>query len=195
LKKLILFIFVLLLFLCISSFGIAFDNHRRGFIIGGIGGVAVNNWHEQDDAAPDPAHRSGTNFALHTDFRVGGGFKGDKLMLYYWNIVNWLKIVEDDPDAGDLSINGITGVGTSYYFKTTSPSLYINAGIGTSVWYRGVSALFPDRHFGFGAMGGIGYEFARHWNVEGGVMWGRASTFDGKPNFFAGTLSIIGIAY
>ena len=190
----IVFVSTLLLFLCVSSFGLAFDNHRQGFIIGGIGGIAVNHWREQEDPDIDEAYWTGTNVAIHTDFRIGGGFKGDKFMLYYWNTVNWFRL--NQGNVNDLTINGITGIGASYYFKPSARSLYINAGIGASSWVRGITDInTADRSLGLGLMGGIGYEFARHWSVELGVMYGRASTSDGKPNFVAGTLSIIGIAY
>ena len=36
-----IFALVLLLFLCVASYGLAFDNQRKGFIIGGLGGVIV----------------------------------------------------------------------------------------------------------------------------------------------------------
>ena len=50
----ILFISAVILFICVSSFGMAFDNHRRGFIIGGIGGVALNIWNQSiDDVKSD----------------------------------------------------------------------------------------------------------------------------------------------
>ena len=188
----ILFISMLLLFLCVSSFGMAFDNHRQGFIIGGLGGIAVVTW--KDDGIYETAY--GTNIALHFDLRVGGGFKGDKFMLYFWNVCNWFSIENyydpDDPDNPEdqLIINVIGGLGVSYYFKPTSPSLYINAGIGIAMW----SAIQP----GVGAMGGIGYEFTRHWSVECGVMWGKTMNptyVKDNGNSLAITLSIIGIAY
>jgi hypothetical protein len=75
-----LFISALLLFLGISRFGMAFDDHRRGFIIGGLGGIGMTIWNEFDDGVKV---NNGTDLALHTDFRIGGGFKGDKLMLYF----------------------------------------------------------------------------------------------------------------
>jgi len=85
----ILFISALLLFLCVSSFGMAFDNHRQGFIIGGLGGIAVTTWNEFELRGEDDVKvNNGTNFAIHADFRIGGGFKGDKVMLYWWTVVN-----------------------------------------------------------------------------------------------------------
>ncbi len=84
----IIFISALLLFLCVSSFGMAFDNHRQGFIIGGLGGIAVVTW--KDDGIYETAY--GTNIALYFDLRIGGGFKGDKFMLYSWSVCNWFSI-------------------------------------------------------------------------------------------------------
>ena len=187
-------IFTLLLFLCVSSFGIAeiaYDNHRQGFIIGGLGGIAVNPWtvFEPDDPYDVKRVDNGTNIGLHIDFRIGGGFKGDKFKLYFWGVGNWFIIETYDPYPLEiyLPISGIAGLGVSYYFKTTSPSLYINAGIGYSIWHIS--------NVGYGAMGGIGYEFTRHWSVECGVMWGIAWELSSQVNFLAITLGIIGIAY
>ena len=189
-------IFTLLLFLCVSSFGIAeiaYDNHRQGFIIGGLGGIAANAWKELRN---DVTYADGTNIALHIDLRIGGGFKGDKFMLYYWDVMNWLTPIFIAGDTTDFTISGITGIGVSYYFKPTSPSLYINAGTGISMWYRYIDGII----FGPGFMGGIGYEFARHWSVECGVMWGHpiwGYPFEAeyKINSLSISLSIIGIAY
>ena len=195
-KKLILFISALLFFLCVSSFGMAFDNHRRGFIIGGIGGVALNIWNQEINDVKVMEDNE-TDFALHTDFRIGGGFKGDQFLLYYWNVVNWFGM-ENVLGEKVTIISGVTGAGASYYFKPTSPSLYINGGIGVSVW----TAPFEtesEAWYGFGFMGGLGYEFARHWSAELGIMLGNPGTtelgMDFQTNAFAISLSIIGIAY
>ena len=177
-KKLILFISALILFICVSSFGMAFDDHRRGFIIGGLGGIALVTWRDIED---DVEVNNGTDFSIHTDFRMGGGFKGDQFMLYFWGIGNWVVMERVYWDKG-IPLWLIPGVGMSYYFRPTSPSLYINAGIG----------IFPS------LMGGIGYEFAPHWSLEAGIMylfdydvWGFRRGF----NAFAIALSIVGIAY
>ena len=186
----ILFISTMIFYICVSSFGmaeIAYDNHRQGFIIGGIGGVAVNTYKDRAGSKDE----DGANIALHTDLRIGGGFKGDKFMLYYWEVTNLFLPI---PIAGDntfFTISGITGAGVSYYLKPTSPSLYINAGAGISVWYRYYEGLI----FGLGFMGGIGYEFTQHWSVECGVMWGNPRYEEDKIKSFAISLSIIGIAY
>ena len=116
-KKVILLCSVVLLFLCVSSFAMAFDNHRRGFVIGGLGGIALNIWNQSVNG-----NKSGneTDLALHTDFRIGGGFKGDKFMLYYWNAVNWFGM-ENVLGEKVIITSGVTGIGASYYLKPSSP--------------------------------------------------------------------------
>ena len=190
----IIFIVLLVLFMGATSLGMAFDNQRRGFIIGGLGGVAFNFWNQSIDSTKSDTE---TDFAVHTDFRIGGGFKGEKLMLYYWNIVNWFGM---DNVLGEKVIitSGITGLGLSYYFKPTSPSLYMNGGVGVSIWAAPFEAD-TEAWYGFGFMGGLGYEFSPHWSVECGVMWGNPNKtemgYKFQTNALAITLSIIGIAY
>jgi hypothetical protein len=172
----------------------AFDRQRRGFILGGLGGVALNIWNQSiDDVKGD----NETDFAVHTDFRIGGGFKGDKVMLYYWNVVNWFGM-ENVFGDNIIIANGVSGIGTSYYFKPTAPSLYINGGIGLSVWDAPLEE-YGEAWYGFGAMGGLGYEFVRHWSIECGMMWGNPSITESgskfQTNALAISLSIIGIAY
>ncbi len=193
----LLFISALLLFLCVSSFGMAFDNHRQGFIIGGLGGIALDTWNvleEVDDYERKVDH--GDKISLHVDFRIGGGFKGDKFMLYEWFVVDLLVGETYDYDYKEysyLTIIFFGGPGVSYYFKPTSPSLYINAGIGIAMWSA------PTSHQpGVGAMGGIGYEFTRHFSVEFGVMWckGMIALMDpSNVDSLAISLSIIAIDY
>ncbi len=192
----ILFISAMILFLCVSSFGMAFDNHRQGFIIGGLGGIALNTWTVFEPAEPDDVKVDhGANITLHFDLRIGGGFKGDKFMLYDWFVVD-LVVGEKYDYVGNngygelysyLTIIIFEGPGVSYYFKPTSPSLYIKSGIGIGMW--------DFISLGVGAMGGIGYEFTRHWSVECGVMGCFPMSLGFRINFLTISLSIIGIAY
>ena len=190
----ILFVFALILFICVSSFGLAFDNHRGGFIIGGLGGVAWMAWTQSiDNAWGDRV----TNSALHTDFRIGGGTKDDIFMLYYWNAVNWFRMENVLGDEITM-ISGLTGVGWSLYFKPTSPAWYFHMGFGVSVW---TAPFEPDAEawYGWGLKMGVGYEFARHWSIECSLMRGNPMTtesgMDFQTDIFAIALSIIGIAY
>ena len=162
-----------LLFLYVSSFGMAavnqlFDNHRRGFIIGGLGGIAVNTWDEYKESDPDDVKvNNGASLAIHADFRFGVGL-GDKFMIYYWTVVNSFGGQDYDykSEPSFLTFTFLMGPGVSYYFKPTSPSLYINAGIGGHLWDLALPSI------GYGVMGGIRYEFTQYWSMECGVMWG-----------------------
>jgi hypothetical protein len=196
----ILFISALLLFLYVSSFGMAFNNHRRGFIIGGGGGIGLTIWNGLED---DVEVNIGTDFALHADFRIGIGFKGDKLILYPRFLLTSLLSENANEDIGS-NLMFFLGIGMSYYFRPILPSLYINAGIGMSTGREivepcGWLCLWPNElESGTGFMGGIGYEFAPHWSTEVGIMYSNPKHFNSissESNIYAITLSIIGIAY
>jgi hypothetical protein len=186
-KKVIFFISTSLLFLCVLSPGIAFDNHRKGFIIGGLGGVGLTNWEELNNGVKVDA---GSDLLVHIDFRGGAGF-GDRVMLYSWLAMNLAE-----------HFSAFVGYAMSIYFNDTSPSPYISFGIGEAIGWRG--GLLSNET-GFGFMAGIGYEFAPHWSTEINIMSGKSSAdqfclfcFDPiilEANFFTISLSIIGIAY
>ncbi len=186
-KKVILFISVSFFSLCVLSPGMAFDNHRKGFIIGGLDGAGLTIWEELDDGVKVD---DGSDLLVHTDFRIGVGLE-DRVILYFWLALNWAE-----------HYSGFAGYAMSIYFNDTSPSAYISFGLGPVDGWRG---SFLGEESGFGVMGGIGYEFARHWSVEVNIMAGKSSVdpfcffcFDPiilGANFFTITLSIIGIAY
>ena len=190
-KKLIL---VSLTLLCVSNLGFAFDNKRSGFIIGGLGGVGVVIWNQSVNGFESDTE---TDIAVHVDFRIGGGFAGDRVMLYYWGAVNAFTMENVLGDEVVIGC-GFNGLGLSYYFKPTSPSFYVNTGLGVSLW-NALSEPEAGYWWGFGLMAGIGYEFSTHWSTEFGIMWGNPSTEELgiklQTNAFALTLSIIGIAY
>jgi hypothetical protein len=189
-----LFILALLIFLMISSLVMAssqFDDQRNGPMIGGLGGVSMNVLDEENGY-------SGTDFGLHTDFRFGWAFDNDRFMLIVvWNAMNWFVVRSAETE--EFILSGITGVGFSYYFKSTSPSLYVNAGIGLatvrSLDISPTSETGLRKDNGLGLMGGVGYEFRPHWSVELFTMYGFPGSGNYSVSSFAVSLSIIGIAY
>ena len=190
----IFFIIASLVFLLISSHGIAsdtFDNKRSGPMIGGLGGVSLN-------VLDEGSGYSGTKFGLHTDFRFGWAFDNNKFMLtIIWNAINWF--VFESGETEEFILSSITGSGFSYYFKTASPSLYIHAGIGAATWrsldISPTTETGLRKDSGLGLMGGVGYEFRPHWGVELGVMYGFPGSGSYSVQALAVNLSIIGIAY
>jgi len=75
------------------------------------------------------------------------------------------------------------GVGVSYYFEPRVPSWFVDVGIGISDCadpYERAGSPFPrGRPEGYGAFGGIGYEFADHWRAECQAMWSMAKSTKG----------------
>jgi hypothetical protein len=177
---------------------LAFDNHRQGFIIGGGIGLSGNRYNQKDIYKMPEYELSSSeatfDFATRTDIRIGGGLKGDKLMLYFWNSINWIR---QNPSLGESVgiFDSLSGLGISYYFKPTSPSLYLNAGIGVNHWL--IPTKSAELFYGHGFVAGLGYEFTRHISIEFNVKWGKSSTDDKTDHIYntAWSLSIIGIAY
>lgn len=185
----------------------AFNGERSGFILGfGLGPGYTNFSQEAGGTESD----SEGKMSIVSDFKIGGGFN-EQFLLYYENRVSWFKMTAIDEAYYDPYSNEITFtekdvtiahavglVGMSYYFKTEVPSFYALGSIGVSTW----SAPFEtnsDTWVGFGISGGVGYEFAKHWSVEGTLNWGNPSTdvLDGTvtTKVFSVLFTISGLAY
>ena len=182
----------------------AFDGERKGFILGfGIGPGYTNFSQEINGLELD----SEGKVSIATDFKIGYGFN-EQFLLYYENRVSWFKMTSvSDCDFAygfrcaeeDVTIaHGIGLVGMSYYFQTEAPSFYILGSVGVSTW----SAPFEtnsDTSVGFGISGGGGYEFTKHWSIEGTLNYGNPSTvqygFDATTKVFSALFTITGLAY
>ena len=155
----------------VLNYATAFDNQRGGFIIGGIGGITTIHWHQVAHNGTRITIYDKWDFGLHTDFRLGGVSHGNRAMYFWWNAFNLFFADNYMPSVyGNkaLVISGVSGFGFAFYLNPTSPSLYFNVGAGPAMWHT------PDKDvqmpwIGVGAMGGIGYEFARHWSIELGI--------------------------
>lgn len=185
----------------------AFNGQRKGFMLGFGIGPGYTNFSQEADG---PESESEGKAAIVTDFKIGGGFN-EQFLLYYENRVSWfkMKVVDEfwyDPFTDELRYtetdvtiaHGIGLVGMSYYFKTEVPSFYVLGSIGVSTW----SAPFEsdsDTWVGFGISGGAGYEFAKHWSVEGTLNWGNPTTdilgTDVTTKAFSVLFTISGLAY
>jgi len=69
--------------------------------------------------------------------------------------------------------SAITGLAFSYYRRAKPKSVYFTAGYGESIFGRD-NTLFEhasdNLSKGWGVHAGVGYEFRKHWSVEGTVM-------------------------
>ncbi len=127
----------------------AFDGQRKGFILGGgIGGGSLS-------LGMDVYHVNTGVFA--TNFIIGYA-PSASLEIYYTNNISWFS------DGGENNYLGVTGAGVTKYLKREGKGLYICGGIGLSV-----RTLYSNT--GFGALAGIGYDVAKHWRIQGEVMF------------------------
>jgi hypothetical protein len=138
---------------------------RDGFVIGfglGVGNTSLSI--EGDD------ERVGRT-SLMTDFRIGYA-PTNRAMLYWSSDVSWFRLTGDFDDA--VVISGTGGLGVTYFIGNAAPSPYVNATLGfNSFNYIGIEGAETNQWFGPGAAVGGGFEFARHWLLDGKVLLGR----------------------
>ena len=178
----------------LTTTALPFDEKREGFIIGGGLGPALTSWSQTIGSITSNPQN---DFNINTDFRIGGGFKGEQSMFYYWNRISWLSMVNVYGDKVIIT-SGITGLGLSYYFKPFTPSFYLLGCLGLSFWG---TPFEPNSKtwLGVGLIGGVGYEFIKHLSVEVTTMWGNPSISELGTRITTDALTVavtvIGIAY
>lgn len=168
---------VLLVFLFLPSIAGAFNNQRKGFLIGATFGGAGQHL-SVPNGTSDRSNLDGG--ALATSARIGWGF-GDRTELYAFN-------------SGLTSVHfyfipipyatSITGIGARYYVSS-KPSFFLGAGGGVATL-----ALFEGA--GGAGLGTFGWEFAPHWDVELEVS--RAQMNVGEPYENQGSIDGTGVA-
>ena len=190
-------VLVVLMVFVVATAASAFDQKRKGFVIGlGVGVSAVSYTQELDYGSSTDTSSRENEVALRTDFKIGYGFN-EHLLLYWMSKVSWFGM---DNALGDhVTITaGVAGAGISYYISPEPKGLYILAGVGYSSW----AAPFEsdsDTWIGFGGAAGLGYEIARNWSVEIVGSWGnpKDEIVGGTATTYAlaGALTINGRAY
>jgi hypothetical protein len=138
---------------------------RDGFVIGfglGVGNTSLSI--EGDD------ERVGRT-SLMTDFRIGYA-PTNRAMLYWSSDVSWFRLTDEFDDG--VVISGTGGLGATYFIRDVAPSPYLNAALGfNSFNYVGIEGAETSQWFGPGLAVGGGFEFARHWLLDGKVLVGR----------------------
>ena len=198
--KVLIFIVAFCLCFGLTTVAVSFDGKREGFIIGGGLGPAFTSWTGTYESPGSPMTSETWNeFSIHTDFRIGGGFKGEQFMLYYWNKFNWF-IKENVNGDKIIYTSGITGPGCNIYFQPKAPTFYLLGGLGMHVWgtpFEPESETF----LGIGLMGGLGYEFSKHWSIEATATWGAHGHGDPETGEDVGlsaysiAITVIGTVY
>ncbi len=143
-----------LLVAVLSSQLMAFDGQRKGFILGGGLGAGWLNYKEP-----------GLEF---DKFSAAGNFKigyapSNSLEIYFTDNVHVFQY------EGNSFGVGIGGIGVTKYLSPEGRGFFIFGGAGMGLFMRFESGW--DSTSGFGLIGGIGYDFAKHWNIQADVIY------------------------
>jgi len=153
----------------------AFDGQRKGFILGfglGPGLISFTETYSIPMMGYSVTYDRENKFAVMTDFKIGHGFT-NKVQVYWMSKVSWFGF-EDE-----TIVNGVGGLGITYFFQPMAPSTYVLGGLGFSIWsapWEEFGVYKPEKQssgFGFGLAVGVGQEFSRHWSIEGNLAWGK----------------------
>jgi len=168
---------VLIVSLTLASSALAWDGHRKGFILGAGFGPGSTFYSMKDEAGYEDevmeSHDRGDyhGYGVYSNLKIGYA-PTDQIKIYLESENTYFR--------GEVEIGhtGVSGIGVGYYLKPESPSWYMSAGIGYSTWnpplFPPFEVLFEEYNYlGFGLRGAVGYEFARHFGVEFNFMWGN----------------------
>jgi len=174
-RKLILCLLVVSFTLALVSPANAFDNKRKGFMLGfGMGG-GLSTFTQRIEVAGYAGSITSpreNDFALRTDFRIGFG-TSENVQLYWMSKVNWFGMINALNENVTVA-SGVGGLGITYFLKSTDPSPYLVGGFGFSSWSLPFESDV-DAWYGFGLTVGAGYQFASHVAFEGSLIWGEPS--------------------
>lgn len=139
----------------LSAPALAFNGKRKGFILGGGVGGAYLSYNEDFGFDLD-------KFSLATNFKIGYA-PSESFEIYYVNSVSWFGY------ASETFVNGASCVGITKYMNKEGKGLFFFGGVGFASLY----ALSGDSSSmnGFGVLGGIGYDIARHWSIQGDILY------------------------
>ncbi len=160
-------------FLVLASQLSAFDGQRKGFILGGgIGGGSLS-W-------------NGLNKGVFATNFIIGYAPSNSFEIYYTNNGSWFS------GSGNDYYVGVTGVGVTKYLKPEGKGFYLCGGIGLSI-LTGYWVFDQGSNTGFGAIAGIGYDVAKHWRIQGEVMYTSINqTFGTSTGWsFRATINVI----
>jgi hypothetical protein len=170
----------------------AFDNRKKGFILGGGLGAAGTTFSQEieEGGVVVGESESETKAGLLTDFKIGYG-PSEQMLIYYFSHVTWFSI--ENVFENDVTIaNGVGGLGVTYFFRPFAPTWFIVGGIGLSSWGTPFEEN-SESMTGFGIWVGAGHEFKEHWMVE--LTLGAGQPSDEEYNVKATTdAATIGIS-
>ena len=165
---------LLLSFLVLSAQLLAFDGQRKGFILGGCIGAGSIHYEE-------PGWAGFNKGAFVTNFKIGYA-PSNSLEIYYINSVDWFSYYSES------LIMGTTGVGVTKYLNPKGNGFFVFGAVGISFFQN---TTYSNGHTGFGFIGGAGYDIAKHWSIQGDVMYTDVESGTAKSWAFRATLNFL----
>lgn len=180
-------VLVLILALCATS-AFGFDGARKGFVLGGglgfgYASVSVDN---------EPQYESLTNAGVAGNFLIGYAWDEQNMVVFLRDAVVYS---EQTIFGGSLTlVQGFSGVGYYHYFGLPGKSFYLTGGLGLQDWTP-LESGYTANDYGFGILGGGGYEFTPHVQVYGSFSYGKTSDIIFDYTHFQFQIGISAVAF
>jgi hypothetical protein len=168
------------------------QKRRKGFILNlGLGPSYTNYKYVNPDF---PGDFSESKIGIGTDFKIGHAAT-DQLLIYYSNDASFFSVSSEFDDV--FISSGLSGVGVTYFLKPAAPSSYVDASLGFAAWnVFDTDEGSIDSSTGLGLSMGGGFEFARHWLIDGDLVIGRPrGDFDEGYNTTTLRIGVIWLLY
>jgi|GEM_PF-2081454 len=139
----------------------AFDDKKEGLIIGLGAGISLSSTDFSSAYSGWSTGRADAELGVATSFKLGYGFN-ENYTLYYFRNSAFVHGYSKDPNERTYG-NCVTGLGMNYYMDDSD--FYVLAGLGVGQLSKLADS---ERHAqrGFGAIAGVGYEYADHVQLE-----------------------------
>jgi hypothetical protein len=147
--------FLALCILIFTQSANAFDNNRKGFLLGL--GVGNNYTFIEDERGVNADDLSG----FTASFKIGGGINNHFSMYLTRNV----SVFNNANNSYQIALNGL---GLSYFLSPSASSGYFMGAIGNAQ-RQSFDDTFSD-YSGSGFMIGGGYEFIKHLQLEGAIL-------------------------
>lgn len=187
-RKAAVFALGALIILMTVSSAQAFDNQRKGFMLGFGLGPAWSSYTQTMTYAGSPEEKSDrqNDLALRTDFRIGYG-PSELIQIYWTSKGNWFGLTNVYGNKVTIA-SGVGGLGVTYFLKPTYPCPYLLGEIGLATWATPFQTGSKS-WYGLGAALGVGYQLRNHLAFEAGLTWGNPSNSERGLEVSADALS------
>jgi hypothetical protein len=193
-------VFLAALWIISSSNLFALDGSRKGFVAGvGLGRsdltYNLTQYNFSIGGTLISIERANNNLNNLASKFIFGYALNNQLIINLSSKLSWFHgdkpftVFEANKDIeSTFYLNGLTGIGVSYYFKEKSPSLFFSTVLGVSH----IAALKGgENRSGFGLSWGVGYEFVKHLSGNIDFCWGFPGQDDSDELSFSNIFTVM----